>query len=85
VFEAASLSGDRVVSERRKKLRLGLWYDFQNPDKWHQPADRLYRHRAFTKLTDRQRNAVIRIGLEGAELPVGGEGRGPAGWHKIAA
>ena len=26
-----------------RKLRFGLWYDFRNPARWHQPADRLYR------------------------------------------
>jgi probable F420-dependent oxidoreductase len=25
------------------KIRFGLWYDFRNPEKWRQPADRLYR------------------------------------------
>ena len=29
------------MSER--KIRFGLWYDFRNPEPWHQPADRLYR------------------------------------------
>jgi alkanesulfonate monooxygenase SsuD/methylene tetrahydromethanopterin reductase-like flavin-dependent oxidoreductase (luciferase family) len=31
------------MSEHRKPLRFGLWYDFRNPGRWHQPADRLYR------------------------------------------
>ena len=26
-----------------RKIRFGLWYDFRNPEQWHQPADRLYR------------------------------------------
>jgi alkanesulfonate monooxygenase SsuD/methylene tetrahydromethanopterin reductase-like flavin-dependent oxidoreductase (luciferase family) len=26
-----------------QKLRFGLWYDFRNPARWRQPADRLYR------------------------------------------
>ncbi len=25
------------------KIRFGLWYDFRNPEQWHQPADHLYR------------------------------------------
>ena len=25
------------------KIRFGLWYDFRNPERWHQPAERLYR------------------------------------------
>ena len=28
---------------RNRKIRFGLWYDFRNPEQWHQPADRLYR------------------------------------------
>jgi len=24
-----------------RKIRFGLWYDFRNPARWPQPADRL--------------------------------------------
>lgn len=30
------------MSEGSRKIRFGLWYDFRNPAKWRQPADRLY-------------------------------------------
>jgi alkanesulfonate monooxygenase SsuD/methylene tetrahydromethanopterin reductase-like flavin-dependent oxidoreductase (luciferase family) len=32
-----------MMSEHRRNLRFGLWYDFRNPAQWRQPADRLYR------------------------------------------
>jgi hypothetical protein len=25
-----------------RKIRFGLWYDFRNPSRWRQSADRLY-------------------------------------------
>src|SRR5260370_27298058 len=25
-----------------RKVRFGLWYDFRDPQQWHQPSDRLY-------------------------------------------
>jgi len=31
------------MSNDRRKIRFGLWYDFRNPAQWRQPADRLYR------------------------------------------
>ena len=31
------------MSNGRRKIRFGLWYDFRNPAQWRQPADRLYR------------------------------------------
>jgi alkanesulfonate monooxygenase SsuD/methylene tetrahydromethanopterin reductase-like flavin-dependent oxidoreductase (luciferase family) len=33
-------AGEQDVSSR--KIRFGLWYDFRNPARWRQPADRLY-------------------------------------------
>jgi alkanesulfonate monooxygenase SsuD/methylene tetrahydromethanopterin reductase-like flavin-dependent oxidoreductase (luciferase family) len=32
-----------MMSHVSQKIRFGLWYDFRNPAKWRQPADRLYR------------------------------------------
>src|SRR6266404_5040714 len=29
-----------AIDDRR--VRVGLWYDFRNPQQWHQPSDRLY-------------------------------------------
>ena len=29
------------MSEHRRNLRFGLWYDFRNPAQWRQPADQL--------------------------------------------
>src|SRR5438309_3035230 len=49
VLAAASIEASpiyqerRVMSEDRRKIRFGLWYDFRNPAQWHRPADRLYR------------------------------------------
>src|SRR5712672_4674924 len=31
------------MSQETRKIRFGLWYDFRNPARWRQPADRLYR------------------------------------------
>jgi hypothetical protein len=31
------------MSNDKRKIRFGLWYDFRNPAQWRQPADRLYR------------------------------------------
>lgn len=31
------------MSNDRRKIRFGLWYDFRNPAQWRQSADRLYR------------------------------------------
>src|SRR5712671_227624 len=32
-----------MMSQETRKIRFGLWYDFRNPARWRQPADRLYR------------------------------------------
>ena len=31
------------MSDHRRKIFFGLWYDFRNPPQWRQPSDRLYR------------------------------------------
>src|SRR2546427_12965000 len=30
------------MSQHRRKIRFGLWYDFRNPPQWRQASDRLY-------------------------------------------
>jgi alkanesulfonate monooxygenase SsuD/methylene tetrahydromethanopterin reductase-like flavin-dependent oxidoreductase (luciferase family) len=30
------------MSQDSRKIRFGLWYDFRNPSRWRQSADRLY-------------------------------------------
>ena len=30
------------MSRDSRKIRFGLWYDFRNPSRWPQSADRLY-------------------------------------------
>jgi hypothetical protein len=30
------------MSQDRRNVRFGLWYDFRNPPQWRQPSDRLY-------------------------------------------
>ena len=30
------------MAQDRPTVRFGLWYDFRNPPRWHQPPDRLY-------------------------------------------
>jgi hypothetical protein len=30
------------MSQDSRRIRFGLWYDFRNPPRWRQSADRLY-------------------------------------------
>jgi probable F420-dependent oxidoreductase len=42
--ETLLISRERqIMSDARRRIRFGLWYDFRNPPQWRQPADRLYR------------------------------------------
>src|SRR5437588_9210694 len=36
-------SQEAKMNQETRKIRFGLWYDFRNPARWRQPADRLYR------------------------------------------
>ena len=39
------------MGQDSRKVRFGLWYDFQNPPQWRQPSDRLrVRHAAVSPL-----------------------------------
>jgi hypothetical protein len=49
VLAAASIAASLISQEKllmsddRRKIRFGLWYDFRNPPQWSQSSDPLYR------------------------------------------